>query len=204
MTSGSMAPNPAELISSKTVTDLIRQMREAYDVVLIDAPPILAATDATVWSSKCDGVMMVYQVGRIARGALKRAKAQIDNVKAQMLGIVLNGLKAEISPDFTSHDKYNYYYGGYGKTREHRTLLDKVIAYLPETVAEKVREWVGWSITIKDKIIKADGSKKEPPVITKQKGEGTFRWLKIVILILAVLFLVAGIWYQLGLRMPLP
>ncbi len=79
--------------------------------MIIDAPPVLAATDAAIWGTKADGVIIVYQVGKIARGALKRAKAQIDNVKARIIGVVLNGLKAEISPDFEYHDKYYYYYG---------------------------------------------------------------------------------------------
>ncbi|MHB8092072.1 MAG: polysaccharide biosynthesis tyrosine autokinase [Syntrophales bacterium] len=145
MTSGSGAPNPAELISSKIVTDLLVQMKAAYDFVLIDAPPVLAATDATVWSAKADAVIIVYQVGRVARGALRRAKSQLDHVKAQMLGIVLNGVKAEISPDFTSEDKYYYYYGDYGKSGRRKTKREKLKALLPEklvSIYEKLRDRV--------------------------------------------------------------
>jgi len=180
MTSGTKAPNPSELISSKTVAELIRQMRDAYDIVLIDAPPVLAATDATVWSSKADGVIIVYQVGRVARGALKRAKSQLDHVKAQMMGIVLNGLKAEISPDFTSRDKYNYYYGDSDKTTKRRTIMEKMMSLLPGNFAETVKKLF----------------EKPASVITGDAGKGKFRWLKIMILIFAVLFLVAGVWYQ--------
>ncbi len=130
LTSGTSAPNPAELIGSKSVNDLIAVFRKEYDVVLIDAPPVLAATDATIWSGMVDGVILVYQVGRAARGALKRAKAQLDNVKAQILGIVLNGLKADISPDFTYQDKYDYYYGGYGHDKQKKkTLTQKVYLF---------------------------------------------------------------------------
>ena len=127
LTSGTSAPNPAELIGSKTVSDLIAVFRNEYDMVLIDAPPVLAATDATIWSGMTDGVILVYQVGRAARGALKRAKAQLDNVKAQVLGIVLNGLKAEISPDFTYQDKYDYYYGGYGHDKKKKKTFGQKI-----------------------------------------------------------------------------
>lgn len=130
LTSGTSAPNPAELISSKSVGELMAVFRREYDMVLIDAPPVLAATDATIWSGMADGVILVYQVGRAARGALKRAKAQLDNVKAQILGIVLNGLKADISPDFTYQDKYDYYYGGYGHDkRKKKTLTQKVYLF---------------------------------------------------------------------------
>ena len=111
MTCGTIAPNPSELVSTKINTDVINESHEEYDFVIIDAPPVLAATDAAIWGTKADGVIIVYQVGKIARGALKRAKAQIDNVKARIIGVVLNGLKAEISPDYEYHDKYYYYYG---------------------------------------------------------------------------------------------
>jgi capsular exopolysaccharide synthesis family protein len=130
LTSGTSAPNPAELIGSKIVNELIAVFRNEYDMVLIDAPPVLAATDATIWSGMTDGVILVYQVGRAARGALKRAKAQLDNVKAQILGIVLNGLKADISPDFTYQDKYDYYYGGYGHDKKKKkTFVQKVFLF---------------------------------------------------------------------------
>lgn len=131
VTSGSRADNPAELIGAKVVGEIMNAMRDAYDIIIIDAPPVLAATDATVWSSRADVAMLVYQVGQVARGALRRAKAQLDHVRAEMLGIVLNGMKAELSPDFTKRDKYNYYYG-YGDHRSHhgrfKTLIERLAA----------------------------------------------------------------------------
>ena len=198
MTSGTKAPNPAELISSKTVTELIEKMRAAYEFVLIDAPPVLAATDATVWSSKVDGVIIVYQVGRVARGALMRAKSQLDNVKAQMLGIVLNGLKIDLSPDFTYQDKYNYYYGDSAKQKKPKTIMEKLTSLLPGSFVETVKNY---SDRFKSK---KDGDNKKPArIITHEAGEGKFRWLKIAILVFAVLCLGAGILYVIGfLRIP--
>ncbi|MEW6333424.1 MAG: AAA family ATPase [Thermodesulfobacteriota bacterium] len=111
MTCGTVAPNPSELVSSQLNTDVIKESHEEYDFVIIDAPPVLAATDAAVWGTKADGVVLVYQVGKVARGALKRAKTQLANVNARIIGVVLNGLKAEISPDYEYHGKYHYYYG---------------------------------------------------------------------------------------------
>ena len=110
ITSGTIVFNPAEFLSSKSVENFIKQVRAEYDMVLVDASPILVATDAAVWGSKVDGVIMVYQVGRIARGMLKHAKLQLDSVKAKITGVVLNGLSAEISPDFGYADKYYYKY----------------------------------------------------------------------------------------------
>ncbi len=137
ITSGSRADNPAELIGAKMVGEIMSAMRDAYDVIIIDVPPVLAATDATVWSSRADVAMLVYQVGQVARGALRRAKAQLDHVKAEMLGIVLNGMKVELSPDFTKRDKYNYYYG-YSDKRMKQSVLARIKVFLQERMPDRV------------------------------------------------------------------
>lgn len=129
VTSGTIPPNPAELAGSRKAAELIKQMKSEYDIVLIDAPPLLAATDAAIYGSIVDGVLLVYRVGVVGRAILKRAKAQLDNVKAKVVGIVLNGLKAEISPDFAQQDYYKYYYyysGGKGKKKLKESFLDKL------------------------------------------------------------------------------
>ncbi|MCX5880672.1 MAG: polysaccharide biosynthesis tyrosine autokinase [Deltaproteobacteria bacterium] len=193
MTSGSKVPNPSELISSKTVTDLIQKMRADYEFVLIDAPPVLATTDAAVWSSKVDGVVIVYQVGRIARGALLRTKAQMDNIKAHMLGVVLNGLKIELSSDFTHLDKYNYYYGDSDKNLKPETIMEKLTALLPGSSAETLKTY---SNRFKSK--KDSDNRKPARIITKEDGKGKFRWLNIMILVFAVFSLAAGVLYMVG------
>lgn len=130
MTSGSIPSNPADLINSDSISEFIKEARSEYDIVLIDSTPILAATDAAILGSKVDGVVLVYQVGRIGSGALKRAKAQLDNVKAKVMGVVLNGLKAELSPDFAGYDKYYYY--TYGEESEKRvTFWGKLLSSIP-------------------------------------------------------------------------
>jgi capsular exopolysaccharide synthesis family protein len=108
MTCGKIPPNPSEISNSRQMSELINQMRAEYDVIILDTAPVLQATDTALLSSKVDGVVLVYQVGRIARASLKRAKAQLENVKAHVLGVVLNGLKAEASRDYSA-----YHYGGY-------------------------------------------------------------------------------------------
>ena len=109
LTSGTIPPNPSELVSFKRTAELIEEAKSRYDLVLIDAPPLLAATEAAIYGTIADGVVIVYRVGKIGRAVLKRAKAQLDNVRAKAIGIVLNGLKADISPDFTRQDYYKYY-----------------------------------------------------------------------------------------------
>ena len=132
MTCGTIPPNPAELVNSKSISEFIKDARSEYDMVLVDTPPVLAATDAAILGSRADGVILVYQVGKISRGALKRAKAQLDNVKATIIGVVLNGLKAEISPDFSGYDYYKYYYADGGKEEEEKekTFWSRLLSIL--------------------------------------------------------------------------
>ncbi|MDO9558560.1 MAG: AAA family ATPase [Syntrophales bacterium] len=221
LTSGTSAPNPAELICSKSVNDLMAIFRDEYDMVLIDAPPVLAATDATIWSGLADGVILVYQVGRAARGALKRAKAQLDNVKAQVLGIVLNGLKADISPDFTYQDKYDYYYGGYGHDKKKKkTLVQKVLLFFKaiqtkgvltflsrkkeEAASGEVREQKMESPAPETK--RPQTTEQKPPQTTEaksfqttdEKPPGRAPLVKKLVLLLCLVFLIIGVLFQTG------
>ena len=100
ITSGAIPPNLAEITDSQRMDAFIAQVREDYDIVLFDSPPILQATDATVLGTKLDGVLLVYKIGQISRGALRRAKLQMDNVNIPVLGVILNGLRADVSEDF--------------------------------------------------------------------------------------------------------
>jgi len=134
---GTIPPNPAELISSQYVNDLISEAKKEYDYVFIDAPPLLSAADAAVLSSKADGVVMVYRVGKIPRGALKRAKSQLEHVKANVIGVVLNGLRAELSTDYSDYRYRSYYYYGAQKT-EQQSVLEK-IGSLPGRAIEMFR-----------------------------------------------------------------
>jgi len=118
----------------KNVSEFIKDVRSEYDVVLIDAPPVLAATDAAILASITDGVILVYQVGKISRSVLRRAKAQLDNVKANVMGVVLNGMKAEISPDFSGYDYYKKYYAYGEKEEKIKTFWDK-LSSIPGSIA---------------------------------------------------------------------
>jgi capsular exopolysaccharide synthesis family protein len=97
LTAGALPPNPSELLSSPLFNDFVVEVASRFDVILIDAPPVLPVTDAAILSTRVDGVILVYQLGRIGRAALKRAKVHLDNVHAAIRGIVLNDVKAEVS-----------------------------------------------------------------------------------------------------------
>ncbi len=109
--SGPIPPNPSELLSSPEMSEMIRQVREAYDIVIFDCPPVLPVTDAAVLSSKVDCVLMVYYVGRAAREALLRAKVQLENVGARILGVVLNHIPAEGRLGYSYYYYHYHYYG---------------------------------------------------------------------------------------------
>jgi succinoglycan biosynthesis transport protein ExoP len=111
LTSGTPPPNPTEFLNSQRMTDLIQAFRQEFDVVIFDCPPILPVTDAAILASKVDGAVIVYRVGKIARSALRRAKILLENVRGKVLGVVLTGLRAEISPDYEELEYYRYAYG---------------------------------------------------------------------------------------------
>ncbi|MDI6687268.1 MAG: polysaccharide biosynthesis tyrosine autokinase [Desulfobacterales bacterium] len=183
ITGGTVPPNPAELVSSKSISEFIENVRSEYDMVLIDGPPVLAATDAAILGSKTDGVILVYQVGKISSGTLKRAKAQLDNVKANVIGVVLNGLRAEISPDFAGYDYYKKYYT-YGQKEEERKTFWSRLLSIPGFVAGLFRR------------VSEKRSEKEREDKERSK-------LKIVVLLIAILFLIIGMLYQADyLRLP--
>jgi len=111
LTSGTPPPNPTEFLNSQRMTDLIAAFRQEFDLVIFDCSPILPVTDAAILASKVDGTLIVYRVGRTARAALRRAKVLLDNVRGKVLGIVLTGVRAEVSPDYEELEYYRYAYG---------------------------------------------------------------------------------------------
>jgi succinoglycan biosynthesis transport protein ExoP len=107
LTSGSEVGNPNEFLNMTKIKTLVSEMNEEYDLVLFDTPPILPVTDAVAFSSRVDGTILVYQVGRIGRNALKRAKFLLDHAQANVMGIVLTNVKSEVTPDYGVY-RYEY------------------------------------------------------------------------------------------------
>lgn len=117
MTCGTVPLNPAELMQSDKFKSFMEEVHNQYDVILMDTPPLISAADASILAMNADGVLLVYMAGKVARGILKRAKAQLEQVKANIIGVVLNGVKAEISLDYDKYYRY-YYYGQEVKKRK--------------------------------------------------------------------------------------
>lgn len=103
LTSGRRPENPAEFMNSPRLKELIETVKAEYDVTIFDCPPILPVTDGVTLGSKVDGVVIVYQVGKVGRNALKRAKSLLENANATVLGIVLSNVSAELTPDYAPY-----------------------------------------------------------------------------------------------------
>ena len=97
LTTGPLPPNPSEMIGSKRMEDIIRALHERADMVIFDAPPILAVTDAAVLAAKVDGVLLVVNAGGTKRDHLQKAHALLKKVNAPLIGAVLNNVKLDSS-----------------------------------------------------------------------------------------------------------
>ena len=119
ITGGERTPNPAELLSLPEMDYLIQELKQEFDVILFDSPPILPVTDAAILGAKTDGAILVYQAGKTSRHALVRSKIQLEQVNVKIWGVVINNLKARFIEDVTPYQKYRYY-GYYGEKKEKR------------------------------------------------------------------------------------
>ncbi|HOZ22706.1 MAG TPA: CpsD/CapB family tyrosine-protein kinase, partial [bacterium] len=124
---GVIPPNPAELLGSEAMKKLLEEARKRYSIVLIDSPPALAVTDASILSPLVDGVLLVIHSGDTAREAAVRAHEQLKRVGAPVLGAILNGIAAEqVYGSYYQHYYYSDYYrdkdksgkGGSGKAKQ--------------------------------------------------------------------------------------
>lgn len=105
LASGRSAPNPSELLGSTTMEKLIARFEADYEVVIIDAPPLLPVTDPALLGSICSGVVLVVSAdGRTNRGDVIQAVANLESVKARLLGVVVNRL----GKSATSSSYYDY------------------------------------------------------------------------------------------------
>lgn len=105
MATGQLPPNPAELLGSKRMQDILGMVREKADIALIDTPPILAVTDASVLAPTVDGVLVVVRPGKTRASAARQTVEQLRRVNAPLLGVVMNNLNLR-----GSRYGYRYHY----------------------------------------------------------------------------------------------
>ena len=107
--SGTIPPNPAELLSSSRLESLLKVLKKNYDYIFLDQPPVTAVTDALITSDKTDGIIVVVRNNHAARSGLAETMRQLKLVDAHILGFVFNG---------AADDGRKYYKKGYYKKSE--------------------------------------------------------------------------------------
>jgi len=117
---GPLPPNPADLLSSHKLTEAIAELRTKFKFIVIDSPPIMAATDAVILSVKADGVLLVVRSGETPKEAFTRTRDLLLSVKCHLLGVVLNAVDSS-APDYYYSYRYYPYSEGYGPQEHSET-----------------------------------------------------------------------------------
>ena len=104
LTSGPVPPNPAELLSSKSMEQFIEEAKEQFDYVIFDTPPLLAVADPQILANKVDGSIFVVYSGKTDIDQAKKAKDLLQNAQSKLIGVVLNHKEVK-------NNEYYYYYG---------------------------------------------------------------------------------------------
>ncbi len=130
LTSGSIPPNPSELIGSRRMQELLAELEDHYDMIVIDSPPVGAVTDAVILSTLADTTILVVRAHKTKMEFLEKAREGLERVNMPLLGVVLNDFDVAQSYGSASYKYYRYYryynyYGGLdeeneGKARKQR------------------------------------------------------------------------------------
>lgn len=122
---GPIPPNPAELISSEKMKDMLKLLTEKYDHILIDSPPLMYVTDPVILSTLVDGVVLVVHGGKSKREVVRLSRQMLDNVGAKVFGAVLNNIKSNKQP----YDELGYhrYYSHYGEQERKEERVSDIL-----------------------------------------------------------------------------
>ena len=105
LASGPKPPNPTEILQSRVTHDLLKRLRDDFDMVIVDAPPLLPVADAAVIATATDGAIVVARHGKTTRDQLREAVTRLENVGARVFGVVINMI-----PRRAANSYYYYYY----------------------------------------------------------------------------------------------
>jgi protein-tyrosine kinase len=117
LTSGPIPPNPAELVGSRRMGELLRGVASDFDLVLCDTPPVISVADGVAMAAQADGVIVVVKVGTVPHDVVRRAIDQIDAVQGRVVGVLLNNVDLRRDGYGYTYYRYyrSYYSGGNGK-----------------------------------------------------------------------------------------
>jgi polysaccharide biosynthesis transport protein len=114
---GTPPPNPAELLASTNMRDVLAELRQQYDHIVVDTPPSLSVTDAVVLSPRADAVVLVIRSGQTTKQALRRSRDILAQVNAKVVGVLLNAVDLS-SPDYYYYYEYQGKYAQYYRSEE--------------------------------------------------------------------------------------
>jgi succinoglycan biosynthesis transport protein ExoP len=114
---GTPPPNPAELLASTNMRDVLEELRAQYDHIVVDTPPTLSVTDAVVLSPRADAIVLVIRSGQTTKQSLRRARDVLTQVNAKVSGVLLNAVDLS-SPDYYYYYEYKGKYSHYYKDVE--------------------------------------------------------------------------------------
>jgi capsular exopolysaccharide synthesis family protein len=118
LSAGASVDRPAERLSTAQLRTLLRSLKERFDFIVIDTPPVLAATDATYLSTQCEGTMVVARAGETTRPELQHALEDLVDVGATVIGMVLNGFDVSMAYGYTLRYRHYTRYGPYGNYQD--------------------------------------------------------------------------------------
>jgi capsular exopolysaccharide synthesis family protein len=124
MTAGPMPDSPSEMLGSKRMGDLIELLEQYADILVFDAPPVMAVSDAAILASRLDGILLVVDAGQTRRGAAQRSKETLVTVGGRVLGVALNRAALPQS------GYYYYYYTAEDGERRKRRSRGSQLAHL--------------------------------------------------------------------------
>lgn len=131
MTSGPIPPNPAELLNSHRMTQVIEELLREADIIVFDTPPVLTVADASILAPRTNGSLIVVESSTTRRAALVQAVERLGNTNAHLFGVVINKLNPKRLRGYGYYYKYHYYYSGAGAKEYGRPPRRKRRSWLP-------------------------------------------------------------------------
>jgi non-specific protein-tyrosine kinase len=131
LTSGPLPPNPAELLGSRRMQEILNRLKELADIVVMDSPPVTAVVDGIILSTSADGVLMVVRANKTGREVARRALSALQQVHARILGAVFNGVPQRSSRYY--YRQYGYYNSAYARSSATSTLNNVGVEATPVT-----------------------------------------------------------------------
>jgi len=145
ISAGATPPNPSELLGSQQMAALVAGLRNTYDIILIDAPPVLAVTDAPLLTAVTDIAMVVIEAGRVPLKAARQMRETLEGVNAPIVGMIINDKSGKGREGYGYGyygGKYGYYgYGYYGYGYHEDKPEPKKGSRMPEFLAQFLRKF---------------------------------------------------------------